>query len=108
MNPEYTCPRFRIALRKVFPFCSRPLLGALQTLLGQESSSNYSLGDIQLHLTINAKKRAAGRRATKKTEPLQMLAVEGSRGSEYRDIIEEKEDTGEMEASLSLTLDELA
>jgi hypothetical protein len=77
-------------------------------LLGQESSSNYSLGDIQLHLTINAKKRAAGRRSTQKTGAPQMLAVEGSREGEYRDIIEEKEDTGELEASLSLTLDELA
>ena len=103
MNPEYTCSRFRIALRKVFPFCSRPLLGALQ-----ESSSNYSLGDIQLHLNISAKIRAAGRRATQKTEALQMLPVDCNRGSEYRDIIEEKEETGELEASLSLTLDELA
>ena len=37
-----------------------------------------------------------------------MLAVDCNRGNEYRDIIEEKEDTGELEASLSLTLDELA
>ena len=89
-------PRFRIALRKVFPFCSRPLLCALQTLLGKESSSNYSLGDIQLHLSIHAKMRAAGRRANQKTEPLQMLTVDCRRGS---DIVEEKEDIGELEAS---------
>ena len=51
--------RFRIALKKTFPLCSRPVIGVLHTLLGQESSSNYSLGDIQLHLAIKAKRRVA-------------------------------------------------
>lgn len=55
--------KFRIALKKTFPNCSRPVIGVLHTFLGQESSSNYSLGDIQLHLAIFARNRIANKSA---------------------------------------------
>ena len=55
--------RFRIALKKTFPSCSKPIIGVLHAFLGQESSSNYSLGDMQLHLAINAKRRVAAVRS---------------------------------------------
>jgi len=55
--------KFRIALKKTFPSCSKPIIGVLHAFLGQESSSNYSLGDMQLHLAINAKRRVAAVRS---------------------------------------------
>ena len=58
---QNVCWRFRIALKKTFPNCSRPVIGVLHTFLGQESSSNYSLGDIQLHLTLYARKRISAK-----------------------------------------------
>ena len=100
--------RFRIALKKVMPFCSRPLLAVLHTVLGQESSSNYSLGDIQLHLTITAKRRVASKRINIRKESFQMLTIDGKRRNEEIDVIEEKGDSGDAEGSVSLTLDELA
>ena len=60
-NSFLNSQRFRIALKKTFPNCSRPVIGVLHTFLGQESSSNYSLGDIQLHLAIFARNRIASK-----------------------------------------------
>lgn len=54
--------RFRIALRKTFPLCSRPVVSALAALLGQESSSDYSLGELQLHTAFRANREVAARR----------------------------------------------
>ena len=53
--------RFRIALRKTFPLCSRPVISLLAALLGQESSEDYSLGELQLHAAFRANREAAAR-----------------------------------------------
>ena len=100
---QHSILRFRIALKKVFPFCSRPLLGVLNTVLGQESSSNYSLGDIQLHLTITAKRRVAGRRSKKTgVESVRMMVED----DEEMAVTEEKDITTEKEIIAFVMVDD--